>query len=250
MKAMILAAGLGTRLKPWTDSYPKALAEVKGKSLLQRNIEYLSGFGIIDVIVNVHHFAEQVINAVQENNGWGSNVVISDESNEVLETGGGLKKAAWFFEGENDFVMMNADVLTNLDLQKMINVHQSGKALATLATRQRQTSRYLVFDDANRLCGWKNIKTGEIRPKPQFLGVASKNVSLRAFSGIQILSTTILPLISQQGKFSMIDVYLSLCGDHLVQSFDHSSGSFIDVGKPESLVQAQDFFRNNTASAG
>src|SRR6476469_4053825 len=137
MKAMILAAGLGTRLKPWTDTHPKALVPVNGKSVLQRNIEYLQSFGINDVIVNVHHFAEQIISAVENNNGWGSNVSISDETNEVLETGGGLKKAARYFEKETEFVLMNADILTDMPLNEMIAYHQSLRPLATLAVTER-----------------------------------------------------------------------------------------------------------------
>src|SRR5688500_45759 len=133
MKAMILAAGLGTRLKPWTDRHPKALAIVSGKSLLQRNIEYLQQFGINEVIVNVHHFAGQIEDAIKANDGWGSTITISDETTEVLETGGGLKKAAWYFKGDSEFVLMNVDILTDLNLAAMIQQQQNSDALATLA---------------------------------------------------------------------------------------------------------------------
>ena len=143
MKAMLFAAGLGTRLKPLTDKHPKALAEVNGKTLLEHNIRYLRRFGIEDVIVNVHHFADQIINTIEDNGGFGSWITISDERDEVLETGGGLKKAAEYFEGENAFVVMNVDVLTNLDLQKMIESHASNDALATLAVMKRDSSRHL-----------------------------------------------------------------------------------------------------------
>src|SRR5437870_3210698 len=139
MKAMILAAGLGTRLKPWTNKHPKALALVNGKSLLQRNIEYLQQFGIYNVIINVHHFPDQIIEAIQKNNGWGGNIIISDERDTILETGGGLKKAAPFLKDEADFVLMNVDVLTDLSLDKMIAEHFRNKPLATLATTQRKT---------------------------------------------------------------------------------------------------------------
>ena len=161
MKAMLLAAGFGTRLKPFTNNYPKALAEINGKTLLQRNIEYLQQFNIYDVIVNVHHFAEQIIYSIKKNNGWGSKVIISDETDAILETGGGLKRAAWYFKDEEDFVLMNCDVLTDLPLNKMISFHKENKPLATLATTNRETSRYFLFNEENILCGWKNVKTGE-----------------------------------------------------------------------------------------
>ena len=164
MKAMILAAGFGTRLKPFTDKHPKALAVINNKTLLQRNIEYLQQFKIYDVIVNVHHFAEQIIEAIQQSNGWGSNVSISNETHAILETGGGLKYAAWFFKDEADFVLMNADVLTDMALTDMIAHHKKNKPLATLATSNRQSSRYFLFDEKNVLWGWKNVKTGEQKP--------------------------------------------------------------------------------------
>ncbi|MFM2439412.1 MAG: hypothetical protein RLZ16_409, partial [Bacteroidota bacterium] len=164
---MILAAGLGTRLKPFTDKHPKALAMVNGKSLLQRNVEYLQAFGITEVIVNVHHFADQIIKIIKDNDGWGSTVSISDESDEVLETGGGLLRAASYFKDEAKWLVMNADILTNLPLDKMIAVDEhftaigEGDMVATLAVTNRTTSRNLIFNAAGTLCGWKNNSTGE-----------------------------------------------------------------------------------------
>lgn len=235
MQAMILAAGLGTRLKPWTDIHPKALAIVNGKSLLQRNIEYFQQFGITEVIVNVHHFADQIIDAVKKNNGWGSNITISDETNAVLETGGGLQKASWFFK--EDFVLMNVDILTDLDLHAMTALHQQKKALATLAVTERNTSRYFLFNDDRQLCGWKNIQTGEEKMKRN-----DNPLYPKAFSGVHVINPQIFSLIQQQGKFSMVDVYLSLCGQNTIQYFDHSSSRFIDVGKPESVLKAELMF--------
>ncbi len=145
VKAMIFAAGLGSRLKPWTDHHPKALAEVNGKPLLQRNIEYLQKHGIYDVIVNVHHFADQIIDTIEKNKGWGSTITISDETAEVLETGGGLQKAGWYFEGTENFVVMNADILTDMDLTAMLAQHRLQKPLATLAVSERETSRYFCL---------------------------------------------------------------------------------------------------------
>src|SRR5688500_15968579 len=162
MKAMILSAGLGTRLKPWTDKHPKALALVNGKSLLQRNVEYLQSYGFNEVIVNVHHFADQIIDAIKLNKGWGSNITISDETDVVLETGGGLKKAAWYFD-EEDFVLMNVDILTDLNLQEMLSYHREHKPLATIAITDRETSRYFLFDERNTLRGWRNVVTGETK---------------------------------------------------------------------------------------
>ena len=237
MKAMILAAGLGTRLKPFTEHHPKALALVNGKSLLQRNIEYLQGFGIKELIVNVHHFAEQVIEAVETNNGWGSTVTISDETSAVLETGGGLQKAGWYFERETDFVLMNTDILTNLDLQQMIHYHRQQQCLATLATTNRQTSRYFLFDEQNILCGWRNTKTGGEK-----ISRPAETLCQKAFSGIHVISNRLLPLLQPEGKYSMVDVYLQLAKDHLIQSFDHSGSLLIDVGKPESIAEAETLF--------
>lgn len=238
MKAMILAAGLGTRLKPFTDKHPKALAIVNGKTLLQRNIEYLKGYGFKDIIVNVHHFADQIIQLLKENNGFGSHITISDETEAVLETGGGIKKAAWFFETEQmPFLVMNADILTDLDLEEMWLYHQKQQSLVSLAVSERDTSRYFLFNAGGVLCGWRNVKTGEER-----LSRASDHYFHKAFSGIQIISPEIFSLIGQKGKFSMVEVYLDLAKSHQIRSFEHRAAKFIDVGKPESLLMASEMF--------
>lgn len=235
MKAMILAAGLGTRLKPFTENHPKALLPVNGKSLLQRNVEYLHSFGINNIIVNVHHFAEQIITAIKENNGWGCNVVVSDETNEVLETGGGLKKAAHYFKDSSEpFVLMNADILTDLDITAMKIKYDNSNVLATLAVTNRQTSRYLLFNENNILCGWLNDKTGEQK---------GKTGNKKAFSGIHIISPKIFDHMIEKGKFSMIDLYLRLAAaGHQINCYDHSNGKLLDVGKPESLAIAEEIF--------
>ena len=157
LKAIIFSAGLGTRFKPWTDSHPKALAFVNGKSLLQRNIEYLQEYGVKDVVVNVHHFPEQIIEAIKKNNGWGSNIVISDETDELLETGGGLMKAKQFLDGDKPFISLNVDILTNLNLNKLMAFHQQHKPLVTFGVTNRKSSRVLLFDENSRLCGWKKL---------------------------------------------------------------------------------------------
>jgi len=238
MKAMILAAGLGTRLKPFTDKHPKALAVVNNKTILQRNIRYLASFEINTIIINIHHFADQIISFIKKNKGFGSNISFSDERDEVLETGGGIKKAAWFFEKQNEpFVVMNVDVLTDMNLNAMISLHQTNKPLATLAVSSRKTSRYFLFNEQNILCGWKNVKTGEEKISRQ----SSKYIE-KAFSGIHIISPEIFPLIKMEGKFSMVDVYLELAKAHSIQAFDHTGSRFIDVGKPESILEAAQIF--------
>ena len=235
---MLLAAGLGTRLKPFSNKHPKALAIVNGKTILQRNVEYLASFGIKEVIVNVHHFADQIIDFIKENNGFGGDISISDERDQVLETGGGIKKAGWFFEGNTEpFIVMNVDILTNLDLHKIIMQHQQNDPLATLAVTSRITSRYFLFDELNRLCGWKNEKTGEQKISRKAIKYYEK-----AFSGIHVISPKIFHFIKMEGKFSMVDVYLELAKSQVIESFDHSDSKFIDVGKPESILKAEEMF--------
>ena len=246
-RAMILAAGLGSRFKPWTDRHPKALAPVNGKSLLQRNIEYLQLAGIREVVVNVHHFAGQIIEAIEMNKGWGSHIMISDETAEVLETGGGLLKARPFLE-DGPFVLMNVDILTDLDLSAMIGDHfRHGAAagsegrpgpLATLAVTDRVTSRYFLFDEQEWLCGWRNATTGQERmARP----VGTEPVQ-KAFSGIHVIEPSIFPLIGRHGKFSMVDLYLDLAAGHSIRGYDHSRSKLIDVGKPESAELAARLF--------
>jgi NDP-sugar pyrophosphorylase family protein len=237
LKAMLLSAGLGTRLKPWTDDHPKALAEVNGKSLLQRNIEYLQTFGIKEIVVNVHHFADQIIKAIDVNEGWGSSVSISDETDTLLETGGGLLHAKWFFD-KGDFVVMNVDILADLDILAMRDYHLRHRPLATLAVTNRESSRYFLFDESNNLCGWRNIKTGEER-----LSNSNPVFTQKAFSGIHIINSSIFDHIQQQGKFSMVDVYLDLAKQHAIKAYDHSQSKFIDVGKPEAVAEAEKMFK-------
>ena len=233
---MIFAAGLGTRFKPWTDKHPKALAVVNGKSLLQHNIEYLQKFNITDVVVNVHHFNDQIVEAIKDNEGWGSNITISEEKDEVLETGGGLLKAAPLL-GDDDFVALNVDILTDLDLAQMINAHKAQAALATLAVSRRKTSRYFLFDENNFLCGWRNIATGDEKiSRDQIMFIE------KAFSGLHIINPRLFGLISQRGKFSIVDVYLQLSVSNPIIGFDHTGSKLIDVGKPEAVQTAEVMF--------
>ena len=235
---MIMAAGLGTRLKPFTDKHPKALANVNGKTLLQRTIEYLARFNIKDVIINVHHFPGQIKQTLEKNKDFGSNITISDESDAILETGGGLKKAAWFFKDSNEpFVLMNVDVLTDMNLKQMIHEHINLKPVATLAVTTRHTSRYFLFDELPNLCGWRNEKTGE-----QKISREASRFYPKAFSGIHVISPKIFSLIKMEGKFSMVDVYLEIAKTYAITAFDHSNTKFIDVGKPDSIAKAEELF--------
>lgn len=234
---MIFSAGLGTRFKPWTDTHPKALALVNGKSLLQRNIEYLQQYGIKDVIVNVHHFSSQIIEALKKNNGWGSNIIISDETNEVLETGGGLLKAKYLFTPGERFITCNVDILTDLDIHKLITYHENNKALISFGVTNRKTSRYFLFDENNLLCGWRNIGTGEER-----IEIANDVLIQKAYSCVAVFEYAIFDLMPFTGKFSLLDVYLSLAKEHPVLGYDHSGDRLVDVGKPESIAVAESLF--------
>jgi NDP-sugar pyrophosphorylase family protein len=237
MKAMIFSAGLGTRFKPWTDSHPKALALVNGKSLLQRNVEYLQQYNISNVVVNVHHFANQIIDAVNENNGWGSNIIISDETNEVLETGGGLLKARPLLEDNEPFFTLNADFLTDLNLYNLLAFHQQKKALISFGITSRKSSRNFLFDEDNRLCGWANSSTGEER-----IAIAKTNLRPMAYSCVVVFEPSVFNLIPQRGKFSLVDTYLSLAANYPIYGYDHTGDKLIDVGKPESVAVAEQLF--------
>lgn len=241
--AMIFSAGLGTRFKPWTDNHPKALAIVNGKTLLQRNIEYLAEYGFTNVIVNVHHFADQVITAVKNNNGWGSEVIISDETNEVLETGGGLLKAKSLFKKHEPFITCNVDVLTDMDIRKLMLFHQQHHALISFGVTQRKTSRNLLFDEYDRLWGWRNEKTGEEKG-PHLEWTAERRAKLipKAYSCVVVFNYEVFSLIRQSGKFSLMDVYLDLAADHRIMGFDHTGDKWVDVGRPESVTEAEKMF--------
>ncbi|HEX2683447.1 MAG TPA: sugar phosphate nucleotidyltransferase, partial [Ferruginibacter sp.] len=234
MKAMIFAAGLGTRFKPWTNMHPKALALVNGKSLLQHNIEYLQQYGITDVVVNVHHFPGQIMETIKAHNGWGSNIFISDETDELLETGGGLLKARDLLEDGEPFITLNADFLTNLDINALLDFHAEKNALISFGITNRKTSRYFLFDEENRLCGWRNTATGEER-----ISIANDNLKEMAYSCVVVFQPEVFDLIPQRGKFSLVETYLSLAAEHPIYGYDHSGDKLVDVGKPESVAIAE-----------
>lgn len=238
MKAMILAAGLGTRLRPLTDDRPKALVEVAGHTLLEITLRRLQQFGVREVIINVHHFADVVVDYLKKNNNFGMRIEISREE-VLLDTGGALKKAAWFFQedsgrGDEPFLVHNVDVLSSIDLHLMLLSHRTNQALATLAVQKRETSRYLVFDEQNQLCGRRSGRDQAleiVRP--------SRSTEALAFSGVHVISPRLLPLLSEQGVFSIIPSYLRLSAQNeKILAFRADEYYWRDLGKPENVAQA------------
>lgn len=246
MKAMVLAAGLGTRLRPLTNDRPKALVEVGGRTLLEITLTRLRDFGIHDVIINVHHYADMVIDHVKAAGNFGMHIEFSPED-VLLDTGGGLKKAAWFLGGNSNakedepFVLHNVDVISNIDLQQMIEVHKRSEALATLAVQDRKTSRYLLFDDQLQLCGRRLVKeekTEIARPSQYF--------SELAFTGIHVISPRIFPLLTEEGVFSIVPAYLRLAAQgEKIQAFRADEYYWRDLGKPENIQQAEQDMKAN-----
>jgi len=241
MKAMVLAAGLGTRLRPLTNDRPKALVEVCGRTLLEITLTRLRDFGIRDVIINVHHYAEMVIDRAKAAGNFGMRIEFSREDL-LLDTGGGLKKAAWFLGGNSNahkdepFILHNVDVISNIDLQRMVEVHKKNKALATLAVQERKTSRYLFFNDQLELCGRRLVKeekTEIVRP--------SQNMIELAFAGIHVISPRIFPLLTEEGVFSIVPAYLRLAAQgEKIQAFRADEYYWRDLGKPENIYQAEE----------
>ena len=238
MKAMIFAAGLGTRLLEETSDKPKALVEIGGKTLLQRAIEKLKNEGVDEVVVNVHHFAKRVVHFLSEND-FGIPVYISDESGKLLDTGGGLKKAARFFDDNSAVIIYNVDILSNLNIQTLTAEHKKSGALATLVVRNRTTQRYLKFDNKKRLVGWLNKKTGETK-----ISVARNfNDSVEmAFSGIHIVQPELFNLMPAEERFSIINFYLKLAKTQVIKGYFDDSDLWMDVGKPEQLAEARKLF--------
>jgi NDP-sugar pyrophosphorylase family protein len=242
MKAMVLAAGLGTRLRPLTNDRPKALVDVAGKTLLELTITRLKSFGVDEVIVNVHHFAEMVVEYLKARENFGIRIEISREDHELLDTGGGLKKAAWFLtehaqssplrRGE-PFLVHNVDVLSTIDLRRLVIAHVESGALATLAVQQRETSRYLLFDENGQLCGRRAGNEGQ----PELVRAAS-HWQARAFSGIHVVSSRIFPL-KEEGAFSIVQAYLRLAGEgEKIQAFRADEYYWRDLGRPENVARA------------
>ncbi len=254
MKALIFAAGLGTRLKPLTDTMPKALVPLAGKTLLQWQVEKLRDAGITDIFVNVHHFPDQIIDTVRQNEGWSTSITISDERDQLLDTGGGLKKIVnEQLKTINEPVLAcNVDILSNIDINSLIARYKS-TGLSQLVVSDRKTQRYLLFDETGMLRGWTNIKTGELKPQNLQSPISnpfSSPLQQLAFSGMQILSPEILNRLSemQQDKFSLIDFYLHLCQTNTqntpfapLQAFIPDNYKMMDVGKFDQIQEAETF---------
>lgn len=236
MKAMIFAAGLGTRLKPFTDNKPKALALVNQKTLLQHTIEYLKKFNFESIVINVHHFASQIEEYLLLNNNFGCEIHISDEREKLLDTGGGFLNAKKYFNDTEDILIINVDILTNLTIEKFINYHIQNKPLATLAVTKRTSTRYLGFDKNMYLGYWEN------NSKNEKIIINNECTNLFAFSGIQIINYKIFNLIKQNGVFSIIEMYLSLAADNKIIAYDHTGDILIDVGKPSAIEIAEKHF--------
>jgi len=234
---MILAAGLGTRLRPLTNDRPKALVEVSGRTLLEIALARLREFGVREVIVNVHHFAGMVTEYLRAKNNFGMRIELSEEGT-LLDTGGGLKQAAWFLRGEGPaaapFLLHNVDVISTIDLRRMLDFHTQNHALATLAVQQRQTSRYLLFDEQMELCGRRLVKeqkTELVRQAPHVLEMA--------FSGIHVISPRLLGMMTEEGAFSIVQSYLRLAGEgEKILAYRADGDSWRDLGTPESIARA------------
>ncbi len=240
MKAMIFAAGKGTRLKPLTDNTPKALVKVNGTPMLEIIIKKLIKSGVCEIIINVHYLADQIIDFLKLNNNFGIRIEISHEKEELLDTGGGLKKAAWFFDDNEPLVLHNVDVISNIDLKGMIDFHNKNKALATLAVRERKSSRYFLFNNANELCGWENINSLE-----RIISRSVENLNQFAFSGIHIINPEIFSHLQNEGSFSIVPFYIELSKKFPIMAFQHDKDFWFDIGKPENLNAAEAFLIQN-----
>ena len=253
MKAMIFAAGLGTRLKPLTDTLPKALVPLAGKTLLQWQIEKLKAAGIRDIVVNIHHFPDMIINYLKDNDNFGCNIQVSDERDMLLETGGGLRKAeekfrslgVQEFRSSNEGILIcNVDILSNIDIPTLLQSYNPNE-MGVVVVSERETQRYLLFNDENRLCGWTNIATGEVRgPIADYQSpIANRQL---AFSGMQVLSPRIFDcmdeVVKQKGeKFSLIDLYLSIAQKEILRAYIPENYRMMDVGKIDQISEAESF---------
>jgi len=235
MKVMIFAAGLGTRLKPLTNNKPKALVELNGKPMLEHLILRLKNQGFNDFVINVHHFADQIESFLKRNNNFNSNIEISDERKQLLGTGGGILKAEKYLKSSEIFIIHNADIFCDIDLNKIIEQHRKNDALATLAVQNRDSSRKLLFDEDNYLCQWKDIKTNKIKEARIPVG----SVTEWSFSGIHIINSSIFKYIVEKGKFSIIDLYLRLAKDHKISAFETKHSYWFDLGKPKNILEAE-----------
>ncbi|MDR1357011.1 MAG: nucleotidyltransferase family protein [Tannerellaceae bacterium] len=242
MKAMIFAAGLGTRLRPLTDTIPKALAPFSGKPMLEHLIIKLKAAGFDEIVINIHHLGDQIIDFLKANDNFGLIVHISDERGYLLDTGGGLKQAASFLTGKEPFLVHNVDIISDADLVALYNSHNPGVSLATLLVSERVTSRYLLFDKEDKLCGWRNRETGEI--KSHFPDFSPNKYNGYAFGGVHVMSPEIFGCMEEwTGKFSIIDFYISACVKKRITAHFVPGISIFDIGSNDSLEAAQRRFK-------
>ncbi len=243
MQAMIFAAGLGTRLKPLTDRIPKALVRVGGEPLLKRVIFQLKDAGFTRIVVNVHHFSNQIIDYLRDNDNFGMDIRISDESDLLLETGGGIKKAWPLFDQKEPVLIHNVDILSNVDLKKFYQLEAETPLAARLLVSERKTKRYLLFDDTMRLVGWTNIETGEV--KSPYKDLDPKQYKMYAFSGIHMVAPSLFPLMEEEpDKFPIMDFYLRHCDKVRIEGYVKNDLKLMDVGKQETLKEAEQFLQN------
>lgn len=240
---MIFAAGLGTRLKPLTDHMPKALVPVAGKPMLEHVINKLISEGVDEIVINVHHFAQQIIDFLKAIDNFGIKIWISDETDELLDTGGGIKKAAPYFN--EPFLVHNADILSNVDLKALYEYHLTSGNDATLLVSPRKTVRYLMFDETNRLRGWINKDT--LQTKPEGFVYQPERQKEYAFGGIHVISPTLFKYMGDEwnGKFSIMDFYLKTCQKAQLGGYIKEDLQLIDIGKLDTLAKAEDFIRQN-----
>ena len=237
---MIFAAGLGTRLKPLTDTMPKALVPVAGQPLLWHVVQKLKAAGFERIVINVHHFAQQIVDYLQANKNFGIDIQISDETDGLLETGGGIKKALPLFDASWPVLIHNVDILSNVDLAALYDYAQQSRADALLLVSQRKTKRYLLFDDEYLLDGWTNIETGEVLMPPKLGGLCKL-----AFSGIHVVSPHVFPLFSDMpSRFGIIDFYLKYCHQCAFLGYEKKDLRLMDVGKLDTLSEAEAFLQD------
>lgn len=241
MKAMIFAAGLGTRLRPLTDNCPKALVKIGDKPLLQHVIERLKASGFDDIVVNVHHFAPMIKDFLKANGDFDVRITVSDESDCLLDTGGGILKASGFF-GNEPVLVHNVDILSDVDLREMYDTHCASHNDATLLVASRDTSRYLLFDDKSLMSGWTNVKTGEVLPA----GLDATKFQALAFSGIHVISPSLIAALAEYATeevFPIIPFYVASCRDYKIYGYKPAGDyRWLDVGKPDSLAKAEEWF--------
>ncbi len=240
MKAMIFAAGLGSRLKPLTDDRPKALVELNGEPMIAGVIKKMIAAGVTEIVVNLHHFADELRQYLAMYD-FGLPIHFSDERRLLLDTGGGLKNAAKFFKDGQAFFVYNVDILSNIDLVKLFRQHLENKALATLAVRNRKTSRYLLFDKDSQLSGWENVLTQELK----LINAERKNLFPFAFSGVQVIDPSIFEKMPKKAKFSIIDVYLRLAATESIKAYIHDDDYWFDLGTIQQLQTAEAFLHQS-----